>query len=428
MTAANINAPAASVEPVGLGFWLDLAQTQILNITGRAVNNPVGIRLFAQNGTRNPGGWNLIGTPFTFPVDWNSVSVLFNGTAYRLEDAVRQNILKGGLIGYANGDYYFQIAPQGQLQPFNGYWVQALQDCILIVPPAASAGRSIATRSLVPTRAATKDGAGNNGWRVRLQAAVGGDRDGQNFFGTAPGATSGEDETDIAKPPSGAGHAYLRFLVRRPAATATNGASNASSRATSTALAYDLRSSDTRHETWTVAVSADRADADVRLSWDNLAGVPRRSRLMLKDMVTGRLVPLQSRSSYVYRTREAGETRLFEIRLMPEESRGALAITGLFIGDTRGAGAASGVSVRFRVNRDAEATGTLRTLDGKVVAKLNGGALGRAHAGRETTLHWNGRSTDGTQVLPFGPYQVEISVRTPEGDTAQVKRPVFFRR
>jgi hypothetical protein len=76
---------------------------------------------------------------------------------------------------------------------------------------------------------------------------------------------------------------------------------------------------------------------------------------------------------------------------------------------------------------DAEATGTLRTLDGKVVAKLNGGAPGRAHAGRETTLRWDGRNTDGTQVA-FGPYQVEISVRTPEGDTVQVKRPVFFRR
>jgi hypothetical protein len=129
----------------------------------------------------------------------------------------------------------------------------------------------------------------------------------------------------------------------------------------------------------------------------------------------------------VFRAREAGETRLFEIRMEPEESRGALAITGLSIGETRGAGAASGVNVRFRVNRDAEATGTLRTLDGKVVAKLNGGAPGRAQAGQDTTLRWDGRNADGTQV-PFGPYQVEISVRTPEGDTVQVKRPVFFRR
>jgi hypothetical protein len=180
---------------------------------------------------------------------------LYNGTTYKLEDAVRQNILKGGLVGYANGDYYFQIAPQGQLQPFNGYWVQALQDCILIVPPAASANQIVATRSAVPSRAVTNGSATTSSWRVRLQATVGGDRDGQNFFGTAPGATTGEDETDIAKPPSGAGRAYARFLVRS-ATAATNGANKASSRATSTALAYDLRSPNARREIWTVAVSA----------------------------------------------------------------------------------------------------------------------------------------------------------------------------
>jgi hypothetical protein len=145
----------------GLGYWLDLSETQQLNISGETVNNPVGIRLFAENGTRNPGGWNLIGTPFTFPVDFNSVSVLYRGTSYRLEEAVAQNIVKGALVGYSQGDYFFQIAPQGQFQPFNGYWIRALQDCVLIVPPAASS----LTRSVSVSRRCCHGATGGNDGR-----------------------------------------------------------------------------------------------------------------------------------------------------------------------------------------------------------------------------------------------------------------------
>ena len=421
-TAGNINDVSASVEPVGLGYWLDLSETQQLNFSGETVNNPVGIRLYAENGTRNPGGWNLIGSPFTFPVDFNSVSVLFRGTSYRLEEAVAQNIVKGALVGYAQGDYFFQIAPQGQFQPFNGYWIKALQDCVLIVPPAASSlSRSVRNVSshmasvAVAKQAASKIAPAGSvrGWRVRLQASAAGDRDGQNYFGQAVGASAGDDSLDMPKPPSGAGHTYLRF-VNRAAAT---GSGRAAASGVASAYAFDLRDLRSTNEEWTAAVTTDRPNARVTLSWEGLGTVPRSTRLSLVDTRTGQEVSLRARSSYTFQSGEAGETRLFRVVQTAEASRGPLAVN-LTIVRTRSP--QQGVSVRLTATQDVDLTGRVLTLGGKRVAALGG--AGRAVGRRETTLGWDGKGEAGAAVPP-GPYVIEVTARTPDGrQTTQVKR------
>lgn len=417
-TASNPNSPSASVEPVGLGFWLDLGAQQALNTTGGApVVNPVGIRLFTEktlpNGAvQNPGGWNLIGAPFTFPVDWNAVSVQYNGTSYRLEEAVAQNVIRPALIGYANGDYYFQIAPLGQLQPFNGYWVRALQDCILIVPPAASAlGTVPGAGSRAVARPASR--VSNRGWRVRLQASVDGDRDGQNYFGQAPGAQAGDDALDMAKPPSGAGHAYVRFLQK----SASNG------RATTSAFAFDIRDERSAREQWTAAVTTDRANANVTLSWEGLPTLPRNARLTLVDSATGKRVALRSRSSYTFRSGEAGETRLFTIVRENQASAGPFAISNVAVTQTR---AVRGAAIRFNVSHEAEIVGAVKTIGGALVATM-GGSGTRAVKGRQATLHWDGTTSRGAAV-PAGPYVLELTGRTPDGETVSVKRPLLYIR
>ena len=419
-TAGNINDVSASVEPVGLGYWLDLSETQQLNISGTPVNNPIGIRLYAENGTRNPGGWNLIGSPFTFPVDFNSVSVLYRGTSYRLEEAIAQNIVKGALVGYAQGDYFFQIAPQGQFQPFNGYWIKALQDCVLIVPPAASSiTRSVSTRAAA-TRPAVKaaPAAGVRGWRVRLQASVGGERDGQNYFGQAPGASASDDTLDMPKPPSGAGHTYLRFLNR---ATAAASGGRAATSSTGNAYAFDVRDLRSANEEWTAAVTTDRPNARVTLSWEGLGTVPRSARLALIDTRTGRQVPLRERSSYTFQSGEAGETRLFRIVQTAEASGGPLAVNMTIV---RTRAPQQGVSVRLTATQDVDLVGQVLTLGGKRVAPLGG--AGRAVGRRETTLGWDGKGEAGAAVPP-GPYVIEVTARTPDGrQTTQVKRSFLF--
>ncbi len=388
----------ASIAPVGLGYWLDLDADQILNITGSAVTNPVGIRLFAAN-----TGWNQIGAPFPFPVEWNAVAVQHNGVTYRLSEAVDLNIIEPALVSYSveNGDYVFALAPQGVLEPFQGYWVRVMQDCTLIVPPAGNNLRRSVTRGM-PALVAGK------GWRVRLQASVAGDRDGQNYFGQVPGAETGKDRADVPKPPSGAGHAYLRFL-----------SDTASGRAA--AYAFDMRPTSTNRQEWTVAVTSDRANADVTLTWAGLGGVPRNARLTLIDTVGGKRLPMRSRSGYTFRSSEAGETRLLKITLEPGQSAGPLAITN--VGVTSGR-STRGVSVRFQVNQEADVRGLVKTVGGKILARLAGTT--RAAATGPATLRWDGRAENGAPV-PVGAYVVEITA-TADGHTTRITRPLLYMR
>ncbi|MDX1934075.1 MAG: S8 family serine peptidase [Capsulimonadales bacterium] len=394
----EVTDPTTSIAPVGLGYWLDLDRPVTLNTVGPVAANAVGIRL-----TSAAGGWNLIGAPFTKPSAWGTVSVLYNNTTYSLNDAIIQGVISSALVGYVNGDYVYNIAPNGNLEPFQGYWVHVLRDCTLIIAPT-NVGRSVT--GLVPTRQAiTQD---KSGWRARFMATVAGDRDGQNYFGQASSASEGNDLLDIPKPPTGSGHAYVRFLT--PVGEGR-----------SVPNAFDIRPLDTGSKTeWTAAVSTDRINADVTVTWDGLGNVPRRNILTLTDTATGRKIDMRNRSSYTFKSGEAGTTRKFTITLSSARSAGLLAINNVAVSGGRST-AQAGIAVRFSVTAEAEITGTIKSLTGVKVGSLTG--VSRAVTGGTNTLRWDGRSQSGA-VLPPGPYLLEITARSADGQTATFKQPV----
>ena len=210
----------------------------------------------------------------------------------------------------------------------------------------------------------------------------------------------------MPKPPAGAGHTYVRFESRDAASTR--------------ALAYDLRSArSTQKQEWVAAVTSDRANADVTLSWGGLQSVPKRSKLTLKDLATNQLVSMQGRASYTYRSGEAGETRRFALVLEPQATAGGLLITN--VRTSGGTRAESGMTVKFLVNQDAEVNGTVRSLSGKTVATLAGAT--RAQAGGDATLRWNGKGQDGS-AIPAGPYVLEVIARGTDGSTVRVARTI----
>lgn len=396
---------SSSVAPIGFGYWLDLDRATTVSTTllpypsqipgvSPIAENAIGINAYATG-----GGWNMIGAPFTYPVDWSVVTVVVDGVSYSMAEAVRAGYLSPALIGYANGDYVYAIAPSGQLEPFNGYWVRVFRDCTLLVPPVPSAS---SRRQVV--------GANADGWKARLIASVAGDVDGQNYFGQLRSATDAEDKNDILKPPAGAGHAYVRFN-----STSADGKSRA--------LAFDMRAlngNTVSHQEWTADVATDRANATVVLSWDGIRSAPRNSRLTLRDTVTGERIVMGSRSSYTYRSGEAGSSRKFVISLDPQTSGGSLAIRNMRTVQSGGR-AASGWSVRFNTNVDAEIQGAIETLDGRPVGDLIG--TGRSQSGAETTLRWDGRNKNGGLVAA-GPYVVRVKARTADGQT-QVEQRVI---
>jgi subtilisin family serine protease len=396
---------SSSVAPIGFGYWLDLDRATTVSTTllpypsqipgvNPIAENAIGINAYATG-----GGWNMIGAPFTYPVDWSVVTVVVDGVSYSMAEAVKAGYLSPALIGYANGDYVYAIAPSGQLEPFNGYWVRVFRDCTLLVPPVPSAS---SRRQAV--------GANADGWKARLIASVAGDVDGQNYFGQLRSATDTEDKNDILKPPAGAGHAYVRF----------NGAS---ADGKSRALAFDMRSlvgNATTRQEWTAEVATDRSNATVVLSWDGIRSAPRNARLTLRDTVTGERIMMGTRSSYTYRSGDAGSSRKFVISLDPQTSGGSLAIRNMRTVQI-GTRAASGWSVRFNTNVDAEIQGAVETLDGRPVGDLIG--TGRSQSGADTTLRWDGRNKNGGLVAA-GPYVVRVKARTVDGQT-QVEQRVI---
>jgi len=416
-TAAGANNSAVSLAPIGVGFWLNLGETRTLDTTGTAATDSVAIPLFGLEddlgNARSGNGWNLIGAPFPFPVNWSAVTIRQTtpiGTKeYSLTDAINANIITSGLIGYnaQTADYIFNVAPAGQLIPFSGYWVRALKDCTLVVPPSRSqqslSSRAASLGSQIPS---------GGGWRIRLTETVAGDQDGQNYLGQTRGASEGEDKFDIAKPPANPSHAYMRFLTT-------------DAKGRKTPLAFDMRplESGKRQEEWSVAVGTTKGDSDVTLAWGGLNSVPSRAKLTLKDTVTGATVVMNSRSSYTFHNKEAGATRLFTVTMTQQNSAGPLQILNVRAVNTGGRGVQSGVNVQFTTSQDAEVQATIQTLAGTVVNTLTGATRATAQSGM--TLRWDGQTRGGSHVAP-GPYILEITARTDSGETTTIKRPIAY--
>lgn len=388
--------PSTSISPIGNGYWLNLDRATVLDTTqlptpGVSGTTPlaldsVGIRVFAGN-----GGWNMIGAPFLFPVDWNAVSVVADGVAYSLGDAVQMGYISPVLVSYVNGDYSYSVAPAGRLEPFQGYWIRTYRDVTLVVPPSASqgSGRSVS---------------GGIQYGLKIGAFVKGDRDAENVIGVAQDGKSGSDKHDVTKPPTAGGDVYVRILDEQSG--------------NSRSLAYDVRSADASRKTWNVAVSALKDNEMVTLSWNKLGSNGRNVRWSVVDMATGQKISASDKSQIQFMSGAAGSTRKFQFVADPTGASGPLAVTGVRTVPSRAAG---GVTVRFSTTKDATTTAVVTTVTGKVVSTALG--VTRSTSGGDVSLHWDGKASDGSSV-PAGPYRLEIKVVGGDNEQVVVHRMV----
>ena len=388
--------PSASISPIGNGYWLNIDRPTVLDTTqlptpGVAATSPlaldsVGIKVYAGN-----GGWNMIGAPFLYPVDWNAVSVVADGVAHSLGDAVQLGYISPVLVSYINGDYSYSVAPAGRLEPFQGYWVRTYRDVTLVVPPSASQG-------------AGRSAMGSLQYGLKIGASVKGDRDAENIIAVAQSGKSGADQHDVTKPPSAGGDVYVRILDEQSGG--------------SRSLAYDVRSADATRKTWNVAVSAMKDNEMVTLSWNKLGNNGRNVRWTVVDLATGQRVSAGDKSQLQFVSGAAGSTRKFQFVADPTGSSGPLAVTGIRTVPSRATG---GVTVRFSTTKDATATAVVTTVTGKVVSNALG--VTRAASGGDVTMHWDGKAADGSAV-PAGPYRLEIKVVGGDNEQVVVQRMV----
>jgi hypothetical protein len=87
-------------------------------------------------------GWNIIGTPFITPVEWNAtaIQVAVGGSQRSLRDAADAVAEFAWGWDSAKGDYYMvcdrSIIPDavGSITPWQAYWIKAETECDLILP------------------------------------------------------------------------------------------------------------------------------------------------------------------------------------------------------------------------------------------------------------------------------------------------------
>ncbi|UCF05135.1 MAG: VCBS repeat-containing protein [bacterium] len=154
-------------------------------------------------------GYNMIGTPFAFPVAWDSVRVdTLGGPLLAMAEAVG-TVLEPPVRWEKDG-YLFGT---DMLEPFVGYWVKNLRDTIIIlsIPPdeAPQGQPEIASADHLSQM---DDGLGEDEWMLTIQARTEGACDIENALGVRHRAVSTKDPLDRSEPPMSPGRSVSLYF------------------------------------------------------------------------------------------------------------------------------------------------------------------------------------------------------------------------
>ncbi|NLB94548.1 MAG: hypothetical protein GX785_02450 [Armatimonadetes bacterium] len=377
---------------IGKGYFLLLEKPVVLTREGKAADTskPATLNLTA--------GWNMIGNPFPFSVNWFDVKVQVGQEVLTLQDAIARDLIKNALWTYGNGEYRLAF----QLMPWAGYWVKTTQDLVLHIP-------NVAARSATPDPYRTR-AVSDESWVLNLVATAGGYRDASNYIGTTRRAHDGYDVgLDVPEaPPTGmSGWVQLTFPHR------TGWGREAGD------YAVDMRSPVGAEQVWEFEVSTSEANTDVVLSWPNIGQLPRAYTAILEDVDTGARRYLRSLGGYVFRSGEQGGTRRFRLRVT-RQAQARLSVTNLRIQPNRAGGATLSCDFSDAVSVRSE----IRTASGRLVREVVGG---EARSAGTNSFFWDGRDQRGNG-LGYGLYFWFVEASAEDGRSVKEFRPFIHVR
>ncbi len=380
------NAPANRFA-LGRGYFIETTQDLPLAIEGTPADESQPFQIPLQR------GWNLIGTPFRFDIDWEQTQVIDPDTNTPVSNAVAvgKQIIANALWSYSFGSYN----ATRRMRIWEGYWVYAYKDTTLIIPPTARA-RSATSRSVAdPTP---------SGWTLILQAQAG-DLTDQAYIGVSRGASPGYDaEHDLLKPPP-VGRDYVYISSPRLNWGAQSGY-----------YGVDVQAP-TRNASWEFTVETTQPNREITLRWTNIHQLPRSANLVLVDLQTGARRYLRTTGSYTFRSPQGGVSRF---RIEMASSAGLLRIGNVQV---TGGGRGNQRTIAFTLTGSASVEVKVLA-GGKVVRQLMSGA------GRSAGVHqisWDGRDQQGI-ALPPGTYTIEIRAISEDGQVARAATTVILTR
>ncbi|MEN3000674.1 MAG: carboxypeptidase regulatory-like domain-containing protein, partial [Armatimonadota bacterium] len=371
---------------LGRGYFIETTTDLPLAIEGTPADETRNFEI------RLRKGWNLIGTPFRFDIDWEQTQVIDPDTNAPISNAtaVGKQIIANALWGYAFGNYNVTR----RMRIWEGYWVYAYRDTTLIIPPSARA-RSATSRSItspIPS-----------GWTLTLQVQSGELSD-QAYIGVSRSASPGYDvEHDLLKPPP-VGRDYVYISIPRLNWGAQSGF-----------YGVDVQAS-TRSASWEFTVETTQPGREITLRWPNIHQLPRSVNPVLIDLQTGARRYLRTTGAYTFRSPQGGVSRF---RIEMASSAGLLRITNVQVTGGRG----NQRTIAFTLT--GEASVEVKVLaGGKIVRQLMHSA-GRSAGVQQVS--WDGRDQQGI-ALPPGAYTVEIQAVSEDGQVARAATTVILTR
>lgn len=371
--------------PAGRAFWVNLPTACPLRLEGEILQSDHQYIVPLRR------GFNMIGNPYTYAVAFGSILVSYNGRQYSLEEAVAAQLIEPVLYWWDRSGYQLALLPQGELQPWIGYWVYArvgtsTTPLQLIFQPAPII-QNMTAASTTRQQQTPMD------WLFTVKAAGCSDLQAQAnvTLGVLARATDRYDTgIDIMAPPAGPDNISL-------AATGPHG---------ELPLWRDVRApeADAAH-IWTLMVSG-QPGAQITLTWPDLTELPHGYHLVLQDSVSGEERYLRTAPNYV-------------LTLGPQERQRQLILTAtldqpglLRIQQLRGQRqrAIGAYTITYSLTQSATATMEIRTMTGRIIRRFPPAVQGNGIV----TVSWDGKDQQG-RVIPRGMYQCRVHAVTHSG-------------
>lgn len=359
-------------------------------------------------------GWNLIGEPFPYPVNFLNLKVVgADGTVSDVLSAQSGTnpSLGAALWTYQSGNY--QVAYT--LDPYRGYWIRAFDNrpaasrtsaaiITLVISPSARQDRSVHdTRSVLL--------AGNrqtDGWMLNMVASVGSRKSAPATVGQTRAALDTYDRYKLEAPPA-VSKKDVTMAFDHPEWADKAGR-----------YSVDVRSANALTQKWAFTVTSTLPNEPVTLNWPNLAQVSRQKDLILTDLDSKTVVDLRGRSSYTITGGATGVVRHFQLDSRAAQ-RNTLQLSAVVarVNPTRAAGQPGSVSISYNTTADATVQVGI-SKNGRLIRNVDTGT--RAAGASEVV--WDMKDNQG-QAVPGDSYTVEVRASDSQGHTVRQIVPLI---
>ncbi len=414
--------PPADTFHLGVGYFMQEANPNVtLAVTqlGAPANGGDPVKTF---NIPLQVGWNLIGEPFPFPVNFLNLKV--QGANGQVMDILSAQTGSNPTLGaamwtYENGVYQLAYT----LDQWKGYWIRVFDNrpldqrgttpqIYLIVDPAARQDRSVHvadSRNVLTS--------GNNtgqGWKLQIEANAGGINAAPASLGMMRGATDHYDRFKLETPPF-VGKQGVKVAFEHTDWGAQSGN-----------YSVDMRSATTLAKKWDFTVTSNVADQPVTLNWPAVATIPGKQDIILTDLDTNVKTNLRTRANYVIPAGHTGVTRRFQVEVKPA-TRVTLDLLDvnahLNMGSRGSSEPPTSVGITYTVTADATVQVNILK-NGRSVRTVE---QGRSRAAGTAEVLWDIKTDQGVKV-PADAYTVEVRAQDADGHLVRKVTPLLIPR